>query len=328
MSTRRRNGKQASCEPCRKDKVRCDHRHPVCTRCQRRRTSGRCFYHPAPLTRIPAAQTDTGGSFDVTPSKQGDPRSSASRIDSSGSATVPTSRSASHDPPHLEKSFHSPRLDRSLPTGYLGPTSFVAALAEDREMVSISASPPSSAGPDDSGLASLPPYWVQKTTEVLGCLDDLPTIQQLVREFYDVSQAAAVPAPLILNAVEQMSIDIQHSQISARSVLRNTAQPIEIPTELEGNDFHELFTGKQLRLEIIGVVCAIAGQACCFALAHDKFRGSTGAARRAEFPKRMMAINDIVTTICRMITPTNDLTIWTLHESVLLSSLVHSYSSE
>ncbi|KAJ5167786.1 uncharacterized protein N7482_003380 [Penicillium canariense] len=36
-SSRRRNGKPASCEPCRRDKDR--------------DISARCFYHPAPLTR-------------------------------------------------------------------------------------------------------------------------------------------------------------------------------------------------------------------------------------------------------------------------------------
>ncbi|PYI03170.1 hypothetical protein BO78DRAFT_323586 [Aspergillus sclerotiicarbonarius CBS 121057] len=321
MIARRRNGKQASCEPCRKDKVRCDHRSPVCTRCQRRRIPGRCFYHPAPLTRTPAGRENARPSSDVTPSKEGDRRSRASRVDSSGIATVTTSRSASRD-----GSFRSPRVDRSLPAGYLGPTSFVAALAEDREMMSVSTNPVSE-GQDNSELASLPSYWVQKTTEVLDCLQDLPTIQQLVQEYYDVSQAAAIPAPLILNSLDQLSIDIQLPQISAMSVLRNTAQPLAITNDLEGNAFHGLFTGPQLRLEIIGVICAIAGQASCFALAPDRFRGPTGAALRAQFPKRMMEINGLVTTICRMITPTNDLTIWTLHESVVLSSLVHSHSS-
>lgn len=50
-SARRRNGKPASCEPCRRDKVRCDHALPTCTRCKDRGITARCFYHPAPLTR-------------------------------------------------------------------------------------------------------------------------------------------------------------------------------------------------------------------------------------------------------------------------------------
>ena len=46
----RRNGKLASCEPCRKSKLSCDHVSPICRRCQRRRQPGRYVYHPAPMT--------------------------------------------------------------------------------------------------------------------------------------------------------------------------------------------------------------------------------------------------------------------------------------
>lgn len=70
---RRRNGKEASCEACRKvsqrnvrpfclrypklnrlvaqGKLRCDHQHPICARCRHRGLGSRCYYHPAPLTK-------------------------------------------------------------------------------------------------------------------------------------------------------------------------------------------------------------------------------------------------------------------------------------
>lgn len=73
VARRRRNGKEASCEPCRKvsqrkvgticlrysklnrsvgqGKLRCDHQHPTCARCQYRGRGSRCYYHPAPLTK-------------------------------------------------------------------------------------------------------------------------------------------------------------------------------------------------------------------------------------------------------------------------------------
>lgn len=51
MATPRRNGKLPSCEPCRKSKLRCDHKSPVCDRCIKRDQATQCFYHPAPLTR-------------------------------------------------------------------------------------------------------------------------------------------------------------------------------------------------------------------------------------------------------------------------------------
>lgn len=50
-SARRKNGKDASCEPCRKSKIRCDHARPICSRCRQRSLHSQCFYHPAPLSR-------------------------------------------------------------------------------------------------------------------------------------------------------------------------------------------------------------------------------------------------------------------------------------
>lgn len=51
MATPRRNGKLSSCEPCRKSKLRCDHKAPICDRCITRGQDAQCFYHPAPLTQ-------------------------------------------------------------------------------------------------------------------------------------------------------------------------------------------------------------------------------------------------------------------------------------
>ncbi|KAJ5383265.1 hypothetical protein N7517_001176 [Penicillium concentricum] len=51
MATPRRNGQLSSCEPCRKSKLRCDHKAPICGRCLGHDQAERCFYHPAPLSQ-------------------------------------------------------------------------------------------------------------------------------------------------------------------------------------------------------------------------------------------------------------------------------------
>ncbi|PYH92418.1 hypothetical protein BO71DRAFT_457457 [Aspergillus ellipticus CBS 707.79] len=314
MNTRRRNGKQASCEPCRKDKVRCDHRLPVCTRCQRRSIPGRCFYHPAPLTQ---RHGHTGRKASASSSSQ-----PPSHIEPANSAAATTPQHATREPSPLQTSFCPPGIDESLPTGYLGPTSFVAALADDRGLVS---DPKPESVTENRTLASLPSYWVRKATEVLSCLRDLPTIQKLVREHYILSQSTVTPAPFILSALDEMPTQLR--QVSVMAVLQNTSHPLIISPDLEGKRFHGLYTGPRLRLEIIGVLCAIAGQASHFALAHDQFLGEGRAVRREQFQKRMMAASESVIQICRLLTPTNDLTVWVLHQNVLLSGLVHGDSS-
>ena len=51
QSVLRRNGKQQSCEPCRKSKLKCDHVLPRCGRCIQRKIEYRCVYHPAPMSK-------------------------------------------------------------------------------------------------------------------------------------------------------------------------------------------------------------------------------------------------------------------------------------
>jgi hypothetical protein len=65
----RRNGKPASCEPCRMNKTRCDHGMPKCDRCKQRGIEERCFYHPAPLTK-PRTTTDGAGTGESRPLKR------------------------------------------------------------------------------------------------------------------------------------------------------------------------------------------------------------------------------------------------------------------
>ena len=64
----RRNGKPASCEPCRVNKTKCDHGMPKCDRCKQRGIEERCFYHPAPLTK--ARPTDNAGTGESRPLKR------------------------------------------------------------------------------------------------------------------------------------------------------------------------------------------------------------------------------------------------------------------
>lgn len=68
-NSNRRNGKPASCEPCRLNKTKCDHGHPKCGRCQQRGIEDRCFYHPAPLTR-PRNVVDEAGTGEARPPKR------------------------------------------------------------------------------------------------------------------------------------------------------------------------------------------------------------------------------------------------------------------
>ncbi|KAJ5864559.1 uncharacterized protein N7529_006475 [Penicillium soppii] len=219
-----------------------------------------------------------------------------------------------------------------LLSGYFGPTSFVSPLTEDVDLRS-----------DGQGLGQnvessqrvLPPYWVHKISEVLLTLGDFSSVEALIREYYALSQSAVIAAPFVLNSISPMqamckesisnqNLDDLASSLTVR-IIQNTSEIFEVPSSTRGRDFHTLFTGQTIRLEIVGIMCALAGRARYLGLARDKF--TDGQTSRSQYARKMLAASDAALYICKILTPLNDLTIWLVHENLLLSDLVNGDSS-
>ncbi|KAL4914925.1 hypothetical protein BDW62DRAFT_189574 [Aspergillus aurantiobrunneus] len=318
MSSRRRNGQAASCEPCRKDKVRCDHGLPVCGRCQKRNTTSRCFYHPAPLTREVGSPVSRFKAQRTTLSAKERRQKEAQK-------------SASPAPSSVGITIQSPGTDRSLLPGYFGPTSFVLAFSGSSSTLSSSNDDPQPPGNEHSVL---PSYWVTETTKMLSLLTEGSIIEQLVHDFYGASQFAVIPTRFIYSSMAGMKGMMEEAKAPQTShkttqILESTAQRFRIPPNIRGKDFHKLFTGIRMRLEIIGIVYAIAGRASIFGLAQNRFLGSAGAASAArfEFARKMLTASDTAIQVCKILTPVNDLTTWLLFENWQLSCMFHGDSS-
>ncbi|GIJ83585.1 hypothetical protein Asppvi_002409 [Aspergillus pseudoviridinutans] len=218
------------------------------------------------------------------------------------------------------------RSDHLLSAGYLGPTSFVSVLGEGdgaNELVPTA--------DESTAASSVPGWWVKRATEVVGHLVEFPTLKQSILEFYGVSQAAVIAAPFVLNALSQMQdtyhayqLDQGETEIPAlvATVLDNTRRKFSVPPTVDGAHFHRLYTGSSLRLEILGVVYALAGRASQFGLGRPKNKLLS-----SHFARRMLAASDTALETCRYLSPVNDLTLWLLHENLLLSTLVLGHSS-
>ncbi|GFF75690.1 hypothetical protein IFM47457_03961 [Aspergillus lentulus] len=236
-----------------------------------------------------------------------------------------TSQSELRGPPGALSSSGS-RSDHLLSAGYLGPTSFVSVLGEGdgaNELV-----PPAD---ESTAASSVPAWWVKRAIEVVGHLVEFPTLKQLILEFYGVSQAAVIAAPFVLTALSQMQ-DTYHAyqlgqgetEIPAlvATVLDNTRQKFNVPPTVDGAHFHRLYTGSCLRLEILGVVYALAGRASQFGLGRPKNKLLS-----SRFARRMLSASDTALETCKYLSPVNDLTLWLLHENLLLSTLVLGHLS-
>lgn len=288
-------------------KVRCDHMGAPCSRCKARGTASECFYHPAPLTRLrdrSYLQLTEGVRFDRAP-----------EIPSESDTQAP-SESECWTKPFL--------------TGYLGPTSFVSCLCDDVDFSSDGRSIEMQNSP-----RVLPSFWVQKVSDILLALTDFAPVEAVIREYYGLSQASAIPGPFILNSlapVDSMTKGLLSARKAGESksfltakVIQNTAKTFEVPPSVAGKDFHSLYTGQAIRLEILGVICSLAGRGTYLGLAGNKFESEK---QRLQFSKKMLIASDAALHICKILTPLNDLTIWLVHDNLLFSDVANGNSSE
>lgn len=237
----------------------------------------------------------------------------------------PETTTVSDEQEHVNSAY----TGKSIITGYLGPTSFASALCEDVDFSS-----------DDRNLERkspsrvLPSFWVQKISDVLLALANFSPIEAVIRDYCKVSQASVIPGPFILNslaAVGSMTKDLLPTHntrdlrgLLTRKLIQNTAKTFEIPSSATGADFHLLYTGQAIRLEIIGVICALAGRAAYLGLAGDEFDNEK---QRLYFSRKMLIASDATLHICKTLTSVNDLTIWLVHENFLFSDIANGNSS-
>jgi Zn(2)-Cys(6) binuclear cluster domain-containing protein/transcription factor-like protein len=129
-SLRRPNGRPQACEPCRKRKVACDNRQPVCRRCEKTSRGPDCQYIVDPRMSIVAPVTPA-----VVGVPPGSPTSShaSSRVHQPTAAVRRTSVSSSSFSPITDTPLSNPVTG----PGYLGPTSFCGIYEEAEERLSL-----------------------------------------------------------------------------------------------------------------------------------------------------------------------------------------------
>jgi hypothetical protein len=244
---RRRNGKLQSCEPCRISKVRCDHRTPVCGRCIARGTKRGCTYHPAPLTKPPRKHTDV--------SVEG--KSASLSVSSSPAG----SRNGSgHTPADTEAEF-------------LGSTSFSAVIDDDRHVVDLHTSQVCNRRflPEiDNCCTAISEEQILAGMDVLKLCIELPDMVALIQRAYDLSFTYMVPRSITMECVTSIH-EILHGptgKLSKKelrrlvlSICENTYKPLALFPSVRAKDYHTLFTGPNLRWEIVGYVLALLGRA-------------------------------------------------------------------
>ncbi|KAI9368876.1 hypothetical protein BJX61DRAFT_536878 [Aspergillus egyptiacus] len=247
----RRNGLQQSCEPCRKSKLKCDHRRPVCGRCMAKQITQRCFYHPAPMTK---PDTSSRGRL-------------AKRMRTE-STHISRSRS-----PALEYStgLHITSEPPPVNPGYLGSTSFSAVFSENRKDISVE---------EDSSVVAGQFGTLKDRVRCLSGLEVLKFLYRnticdtLIRKFYDGHCISGVPRTIleaILQSVRRIFQALDRSkdnndigtqlQDLVYQIFRSSARPLTSHSAMTVEEYCASFTDKNMRWEAIGLILATAGLA-------------------------------------------------------------------
>ncbi|KAH3974485.1 hypothetical protein HBH98_088140 [Parastagonospora nodorum] len=322
----RRNGKPASCEPCRINKTRCDHGRPKCDRCKQRGIEERCFYHPAPLTKPrPADDVGTGESRPLK-------RKRPSRPSASESVFPITSTSPN------DKLADAVAADVYHP-GFLGPGSYAVLLPQDEE--------PDAPREREVSVASERSDWelthqhpltksmrYQMASDVLNTFRYFPAIKELLLWYNASNEAGVVPAPLQVDAILAIESivdkhNLGHAPPSPQlisQVLECTSRPFTLAQNLEPRDFHILCSGENLRFETIGFLLATAGRSLTFGFVPDLLNDPANRALKSQFTDELLRASTTCLFLCTMLATVNDITVWMYYENYLFTTMMCGYA--
>ncbi|KAF2733558.1 hypothetical protein EJ04DRAFT_513067 [Polyplosphaeria fusca] len=224
--------------------------------------------------------------------------------------------------------------------GYLGPTSYDAILPQDEDpSVSCGRAASEDLGPDQE-MSHQHPFTkamrTQMTTDVLKSLRYYPVILEAVVTYYTHCQAGVVAGPLVIQAVKALAQTVDKYNLTNTSpapelvskVLENTGKPLHIPPDITADDFHTLFTGDNLRLEILSQLLATAGRAVMFGLSlHVEWSESFRRTFTSKFIDEMLRNSTTCLVLCTLTAPVHDITIWMFHESTLFCQSICGFTS-
>lgn len=133
--------------------------------------------------------------------------------------------------------------------------------------------------------------------------------------YFETHKAAPLVGPLILSALPQLRKDIEllkSADSDAYSlyaeITRNTARPMEVPATMRPDEFHTLFTGKNLRWETLGLVLVIAGSQAQFTSPNDTVFMLEGGKRinKDELIEDIIHATNVCINICQTHGAIND----------------------
>jgi len=173
--------------------------------------------------------------------------------------------------------------------------------------------------------------------EVLTRLFRIDVIGKLVRRWSQVCPISPVPWSLleeILLSVESVASHLSQNPAEAHNVATGikdaTRQPLVVPPSTLPTEFSKLLTGKNLRLESIGIILSIASNAALGLLESDVVFSSLALNMqdRQSFVEDMLSASDTCIAFCEQYFGVHDAIVWLRYENFLLTLNSCGYASK
>ena len=99
-------------------------------------------------------------------------------------------------------------------------------------------------------------------------------------------------------------------------------QPLKVPSTMLASEFHTLFTGPNLRWEIIGLVLIIAGSFAQFTSPDDPVftLGDGRKIDKDKFIEDMIHTSNDCINLCQVHGAASDITVWLIYLNMLVTS--------
>lgn len=319
------SARQAACDPCRRAKLSCDHKRPICTRCEETNKTGLCVYRPTPFKKKKKKPVLDRGHRDL-PAQESIRLEPSLRLPSGiGSLNHSpledsTPRQVYPNPGHLGVSSHAPIFDQ-IATSRDCDTEQPARIGNVR-------------GPLVSRRLEKAASEVAESLQQLLAHHSIDSLNDLVGFWLAKGVGLSLAEPLlpscihsVLNWPDLRTLQTrEHFQSLVIHLLNNSAQALEIKAESTLLTFIGQLCGQQSRLETLGLFLASVARATV----DVSFFPSLYATEDNRFTLQSLVtrLNDRIIDLCLLLDSLNDLQLILQFEHFVVHSNVSGDQSE
>lgn len=153
--------------------------------------------------------------------------------------------------------------------------------------------------------------------------------EKSIVKYFEINKASALEGVLVTVSLPQLLIDIKeiHAAGSERfsiyaDITRNSRRPIKIPSNMLASEFHTLFTGSNLRWEMLGLILIVAGSNAVFTSPDDPIFTLEDGSKidRDGFIEDMIHTSNDCIDLCQVHGTVSDMLVWLLYMNLLVTS--------